>query len=74
MHNSNSTAAVRQGRRIGAAARAPRPLGAEFDQYAAGYGAGMENPLKQLAGNSAEEFIDVKVRWLLKRENQRGKT
>jgi len=46
---------------------------AEFDQYAAGYSAGMENPLKKLAGNSAGDFIDVKVRWLLNYESRLGK-
>jgi len=39
---------------------------AEFDQYAAGYSAGMEHPLKRLAGRSADEFVAVKVRWLLR--------
>ena len=39
---------------------------AEFDQYAASYSAGMEHPLKRLAGRSAEEFAAVKVRWLLR--------
>lgn len=45
---------------------------AEFDRYAAGYDAGMENPLKKLAGSSADEFIDVKIRWLLAYEDQLG--
>ena len=40
--------------------------GAEFDEYAEGYSAGMDNPLKRLVGASAEQFIEVKVRWLLR--------
>jgi len=39
---------------------------AEFDQYADGYSAGMEHPLKRLVGRSAGEFVAVKVRWLLR--------
>jgi ubiquinone/menaquinone biosynthesis C-methylase UbiE len=39
----------------------------EFDAYSAEYGAGMENPVKALMGNSAEAFIEVKLRWLLRR-------
>jgi len=42
-----------------------RPV-TEFDQYAAGYNAGMDHPLKRLVGRSAEEFTGVKVRWLLR--------
>ncbi len=38
----------------------------EFDQYADGYHAGMEHLLKRLVGRSAEEFVAVKVRWLLR--------
>jgi SAM-dependent methyltransferase len=38
----------------------------EFDQYAARYNAGMEHPLKRLVGRSAEAFIALKVRWLLR--------
>jgi SAM-dependent methyltransferase len=38
---------------------------AEFDEYAADYSAGMENPLKQCLGGDAEYFIEVKVDWLL---------
>jgi ubiquinone/menaquinone biosynthesis C-methylase UbiE len=39
---------------------------AEFDAYAAGYAAGMEDPLKRLAGGGFDAFIDLKVRWLLR--------
>jgi SAM-dependent methyltransferase len=39
---------------------------AEFDDYAADYSAGMENPLKQCLGGDAEYFIEVKVDWLLR--------
>ncbi len=39
----------------------------EFDAFADGYDAGMDNPLKALAGDNAEDFVAVKVRWLLRR-------
>jgi SAM-dependent methyltransferase len=39
---------------------------AEFDHYAHDYGAGMENPIKALAGDSAEGFVAVKLSWLLR--------
>lgn len=39
----------------------------EFDEHAEGYEAGMDNPLKALAGDSADDFVAVKVRWLLRR-------
>jgi SAM-dependent methyltransferase len=39
----------------------------EFDAYADGYNGGMDNPLKALAGESAEDFVAVKIRWLLRR-------
>ena len=38
----------------------------EFDSYASGYSAGMDNPMKQLLGENAEDFIQVKLRWLLR--------
>lgn len=41
---------------------------AEFDQHAAGYDGGLDNPIKRLMGNSADQFIAVKARWLLRRE------
>ncbi len=40
---------------------------AEFDAYAEEYSAGMEVPLKALLGDSADDFIDVKVDWLARR-------
>ncbi len=40
----------------------PRP--AEFDAYARGYDAGMDDPLKRLLGASADQYLAVKVRWL----------
>jgi len=40
----------------------PRP--AEFDAYARGYDAGMDDPLKRLLGTSADQYLAVKVRWL----------
>lgn len=39
----------------------PKP---EFDAHAQGYNA---NKLKALAGASAEDFVAVKVQWLLRR-------
>jgi SAM-dependent methyltransferase len=41
---------------------------AEFDQHAATYDGGLDNPIKRLMGNSADQFIAVKARWLLRRE------
>jgi len=38
---------------------------AEFDDYAEGYTAGMEHPLKRLVGRDAEAFLAVKARWLI---------
>jgi SAM-dependent methyltransferase len=39
----------------------------EFDQYAAEYDAGMENPVKGLLGESADAYVGVKLNWLLHR-------
>ncbi len=39
----------------------------EFDQYAAGYDAGMDNPVKALLGESGDDFVAVKQRWLMHR-------
>src|SRR5260370_8405317 len=39
---------------------------AEFDDYAHDYDAGMGNPLKRIAGTSQDDFIRVKVDWLLR--------
>ena len=41
---------------------------AEFDRHAASYDGGLDNPVKRLMGNSADQFIAVKARWLLRRE------
>jgi SAM-dependent methyltransferase len=41
---------------------------AEFDRHAVGYDGGLDNPVKRLMGNSADQFIAVKARWLLRRE------
>jgi 2-polyprenyl-3-methyl-5-hydroxy-6-metoxy-1,4-benzoquinol methylase len=41
---------------------------AEFDRHAEGYDGGLGNPVKRLMGNSADQFIAVKARWLLRRE------
>jgi ubiquinone/menaquinone biosynthesis C-methylase UbiE len=42
--------------------------GAEFDRHAAGYDGGLGDPIKRLLGNSADQFIAVKARWLLRQE------
>jgi SAM-dependent methyltransferase len=42
--------------------------GAEFDRHAAGYDGGLDHPIKRLLGDSADQFIAVKARWLLRRE------
>ena len=39
---------------------------AEFDAYAAGYTAGMDNPVKSLLGESADDFVAIKLAWLLR--------
>jgi SAM-dependent methyltransferase len=39
---------------------------AEFDAYSGEYGAGMENPVKALLGESADDFVAIKLRWLLR--------
>jgi SAM-dependent methyltransferase len=45
----------------------PPPAGsAEFDAYASGYAAGMEDPIKRLMGGDFDAFIDLKARWLLR--------
>jgi SAM-dependent methyltransferase len=49
------------------AARPRPPVAAEFDAHAPGYAAGMENPVKAMLGDSAEQFVAVKLRWLLRR-------
>jgi SAM-dependent methyltransferase len=41
---------------------------AEFDRHAAAYDGGLDNPIKRMMGDSADQFIAVKVRWLLRRE------
>ncbi len=41
-------------------------LAPEFDDYAADYAAGMEDPFKRLAGGSFAAFIDLKAGWLLR--------
>ena len=42
----------------------------EFDRHAAHYDGGLDNPIKCLLGSSADQFIAVKARWLLRRESQ----
>ena len=41
---------------------------AEFDDYAAEYAGGLDNPVKRLLGSSPDQFIAVKTRWLMRRE------
>ena len=41
---------------------------AEFDRHAATYDGGLDNPIKRMMGNSADQFIGVKARWLLRHE------
>ncbi len=41
---------------------------AEFDDYAAEYQGGLDNPVKRMMGNSPDQFIAVKTRWLMRRE------
>lgn len=41
---------------------------AEFDKHAASYDGGLDNPIKRMMGSSADQFIAVKARWLLRRE------
>ena len=45
----------------------PGQQGAEFDAYAGEYGAGMDNSVKALLGESADDFVAIKLRWLLHR-------
>jgi 2-polyprenyl-3-methyl-5-hydroxy-6-metoxy-1,4-benzoquinol methylase len=40
----------------------------EFDGYAERYDGGLDNPVKRLMGESADQFIAVKARWLLRQE------
>lgn len=44
--------------------RPHRPRAAEFDDYADGYDAGMDHALKRLLGESADQYLAAKVRWL----------
>ena len=39
---------------------------AEFDTYAGEYAAGMDNSVKALLGESADDFVAIKLRWLLR--------
>ncbi len=43
-------------------------MSAEFDKHAASYDGGLDNPIKRMMGDSADQFIAVKARWLLQRE------
>lgn len=42
--------------------------GAEFDKHAPTYDGGLDHPIKRLLGDSADQFIAVKARWLLRHE------
>lgn len=50
----------------------PAPGAAEFDDFAKGYDAGMNDPLKRLAGDSFQVFMDQKVfltrQWLARNQ------
>jgi SAM-dependent methyltransferase len=43
-------------------------MSAEFDKHAASYDGGLDNPIKRMMGDQADQFIAVKARWLLRRE------
>lgn len=45
-------------------------MSAEFDKHAATYDGGLDHPIKRLLGSSADAFIAVKARWLLRREKR----
>ena len=55
------------------AAPLPTPSAAEFDDYSAGYSGGMDNPIKKLVGDSPDQFLEVKIRWLLRDLRSLGK-
>ena len=42
------------------------PKKAEFDSFAADYSGGMDNSVKALLGNSGEDFLAVKLDWMLR--------
>ncbi len=41
---------------------------AEFDKHAQAYDGGLDNPVKRMMGDSADQFIAVKTRWLMRHE------
>lgn len=41
-------------------------MSAEFDAHASGYDAGMDNPVKAMLGRDADQFLQVKLDWLLR--------
>ena len=45
-------------------------MSAEFDKHASSYDGGIDNPIKRMMGDSADQFIAVKARWLLRRERE----
>jgi len=45
----------------------PQAAPAEFDAHAETYDGGMDNPVKALLGDSADDFVAIKLRWLLGR-------
>lgn len=46
--------------------RAREPAAAEFDDYADGYAAGMDDPVKRLLGRDQTNYIGVKAEWLIR--------
>jgi SAM-dependent methyltransferase len=45
-------------------------VSAEFDKHAASYDGGLDNPIKRMMGDQADQFIAVKARWLLRHERE----
>ena len=43
-------------------------MSSEFDKHAATYDGGLDNPIKRMIGSSADDYIAVKARWLMRRE------
>ncbi len=42
-------------------------MSAEFDAHAPGYDGGMDNPVKAILGRDADQFLQLKLDWLLRR-------
>lgn len=46
-------------------ARTQQKHKAEFDQFAAGYNAGMDNVVKHLAASGADDLVEIRAEWLV---------